>query len=300
MSLFTELWLPGGDGHRFYTRTYAASTPKAALLFVHGFAEHVERYDDFLSQWPQRGITVFAFDLRGFGRTALDAAHRSPDSAYGKTNWRLQLADVDWWAQHLLKENANVPIFLMGNSLGGELVLAFACQKGPSAPAHTISKISGVIAGSPLLGLVHPPWRITLWLGGQLAKILPDVLIPTSIPNENFSRDPAITKAIDTDNLRMPKGSLRGISDMLEAYKGLLRTGWKDWPKHLPVLLTHGSGDKVNTLQATEEFYQRIDADDKNLIVYPEAYHDLVHETDGIAERSTEQYISWVEAHVQR
>ncbi|KAI0046879.1 lysophospholipase [Auriscalpium vulgare] len=299
-SSFTESWLASGDGLSFYTRTYAASTPpKAILLFVHGFAEHIGRYDDFLSQWPRRGITVFAFDMRGFGRTALDVAHRSPGSAYGKTNWTLQLADVDWWAQYLLKENPGVPLFLMGLSMGGGLALSFACQKGPSALAHTISKLSGVIAGSPLVLLSHPPWPITLWLGGHLAKILPDVLIPTNVPDTYFSRDPAITAAIATDSLRKPKGSLRGLTDMIEAGKEKLRTSWKNWPKHLPVLFLHGTADEVNFIKGTEEFYKLIDADDKKLVIYPDAYHDLVHEIDGVAEQSTEQFISWVEAHVQ-
>ena len=42
--------------------------PLAQVLFVHGFSEHVERYD--FSEFASKGIQVTAFDQRGFGRTA--------------------------------------------------------------------------------------------------------------------------------------------------------------------------------------------------------------------------------------
>ncbi len=45
-STFTEEWLPGPEDTQFYTRTYAAvSPPCAVVLFVHGFAEYVARYE---------------------------------------------------------------------------------------------------------------------------------------------------------------------------------------------------------------------------------------------------------------
>ena len=67
-----------------------------------------------------RGITVFTHGQRGFGRTALDKARpawKSAHSSYGRTSWREQLADVEWWVRHLGKEHAGVPLFLMGHSM---------------------------------------------------------------------------------------------------------------------------------------------------------------------------------------
>lgn len=113
---YVEAWLPGHDGLQFYTRTYPATFPKAVVLFVHGFAEHVGRYEHAHVQYPARSITVFAFDVRGYGRTALDTAHRSKEAAYGKTSWDWQLRDIEFWGQHLAKEYPNVPLYLMGHS----------------------------------------------------------------------------------------------------------------------------------------------------------------------------------------
>lgn len=113
---YTEAWLPGFDGHQFYTRTWPAESPKAVTLYVHGFGDHIGRYDHIHVRWPQHGITLFAYDLRGFGRTALDEAHRSPDASYGKTSRDLELADVEWWIEHVAKAYPGLPIFLMGYS----------------------------------------------------------------------------------------------------------------------------------------------------------------------------------------
>lgn len=119
---YTESWLSGPSNHQFYTRTYASPTPPlAVVLFVHGFAEHVGRYEAVFPTFPKRGITLFAYDQRGFGRTALDKQRKSKDSGYGKTSWREQLGDMEHWVKWLVKEYPDVPVFLMGHSMVSDI-----------------------------------------------------------------------------------------------------------------------------------------------------------------------------------
>lgn len=114
---FTEAWLPGHDGTKFYTRTYPAPSPRAVLLFVHGFAEHLGRYEWAHGEYASQGITVFTYDQRGFGRTALDHPNKSKHSAYGKTSWPDQLSDIEFWVKHLKSEYSELPLFLKGHSM---------------------------------------------------------------------------------------------------------------------------------------------------------------------------------------
>jgi len=118
---YTEAWLSGPLDTNFYTRTYApppSTTAKAALVFVHGFAEHVGRYTHFHPLLAERGITVFAYDQRGFGLTAQDTeGKKSKGSAYGKTSWKDQMRDVDWAISHVKETFKGLPIFLMGHSM---------------------------------------------------------------------------------------------------------------------------------------------------------------------------------------
>lgn len=114
---YTEAWLTSHSNTKLYTRTYAAAEPKAVLVFVHGFCEHVGRYEHAHPKWAERGITVFAYDGRGFGRSALDKENKSKDSAYGKTSWKDQFLDIEWAIGHVKTEHEGVPVFLMGHSM---------------------------------------------------------------------------------------------------------------------------------------------------------------------------------------
>lgn len=120
ISDFEEMWLPGPYKTRFYARTYApAATPaRGVLVFLHGFIEHVGRYQHVFPLWAARGIAVFAFDQRGFGRTAEDREQRSSDSSYGKTSGPQQNEDVEWAVGAArAKFGKELPVFLMGHSM---------------------------------------------------------------------------------------------------------------------------------------------------------------------------------------
>ncbi len=67
--------------------------------------------------YASRGITVFAFDQRGFGHTGMDTVRRSAGSAYCKTSFAEQLADIEWWLRHVCVQMPGLPVFLMGHSM---------------------------------------------------------------------------------------------------------------------------------------------------------------------------------------
>ena len=115
-SSFTESWLCGPKDCQLYTRTYKADQPKAVVVFVHGFNEHIGRYEHVHSVFKDRGITVFCYDQRGFGKTALDE-NKSKDSTYGKTSWKDQAADIEWAVKYAHGEFGDLPTFLVGHSM---------------------------------------------------------------------------------------------------------------------------------------------------------------------------------------
>lgn len=116
-SEYTETWISGPQSTQFYTRTYPSPSPKAVVVFVHGFAEHVGRYTRIHPRFAQNGITLFTYDQRGFGKTAMDEEHKSKSSAYGKTNGKDQLEDIEWAVGYVKKEYPELPVFLMGHSM---------------------------------------------------------------------------------------------------------------------------------------------------------------------------------------
>jgi acylglycerol lipase len=118
MTAFLESWLVGPQHTQFYTRTYRpASTAKAVVVFVHGFIEHIARYEHVFPTWSACGIAIFAYDQRGFGRTALDTEKKSKGSSYAKTSWKEQFQDIEWAINHAKSEFGSIPVFLYGHSM---------------------------------------------------------------------------------------------------------------------------------------------------------------------------------------
>ncbi|OSD07714.1 lysophospholipase [Trametes coccinea BRFM310] len=291
---FIEEWQPGHDGVQFYTRTYPAASPRAVLLLVHGFAEHIGRYEWAHARCAHNGITVFAFDQRGFGRTALDSAHKSKGSSYGKTDLHSQMRDIEWWLQHLRNEYPSLPIFAMGHSMGGALVLAFATRSTPPPAKDSVALLSGVIASSPLVLQHVSTSRPLRFLVDQLSKIFPNLLFDASLPNQYLSRDPEVMSALESDPLVMQKGSLKCLSDMLNAGESLYKHDYQNWPSDLPVIFLHGDADKVTSYKASREFFDKLQAKDKNFETIKDAFHELVHEPKGVKERFMDDCISWI------
>ncbi|OCH83925.1 lysophospholipase [Obba rivulosa] len=297
-SPFSEAWLTGPGDLKFYTRTYSANAgaPKAVALFVHGFAEHVGRYDHAFPVWAERGITVFAYDQRGFGRTALDP-QRSKQSAYAVTSWKDQFGDIEWWLKHLKKEYPTQPLFLVGHSMGGGLALAFPTRTQPPPSQETVGLLSGVIATSPLLLQTFPASKLLRWAGGKARFIAPSMTIAAPVVIEDLSHNQAANEANAKDPLIIQKGSLSGLHDMLSGGEQLLQSDFQHWPRTLPVLIVHGTDDRVTSHKASQELYNKLTVEDKKLSLYEGGYHELVHEPDGVKEKFTDELISWVEAH---
>jgi len=117
---YTESYIVGPQNTQFYTRTYSTSSsnPKALLIAVHGFNEHIGRFTHFHASFSQRSIAVFAFDQRGFGLTA-QKKQNGGGKKYAQTSWREQLEDIEWAVTEgrRVKGCEDVPVFMMGNSM---------------------------------------------------------------------------------------------------------------------------------------------------------------------------------------
>src|SRR5258708_10260139 len=92
-----EAWIVGPQSTAFYTQLWTPTGGKptrAHLIYVHGFGEHLGRYDDIFPKWGASGISIFAYDQRVFGKTALDDEHRSPTSSWCRSCWEDQMEDL--------------------------------------------------------------------------------------------------------------------------------------------------------------------------------------------------------------
>ncbi|KAI5115238.1 hypothetical protein M0805_009445 [Coniferiporia weirii] len=278
---YDEHWLTGPQSTQIFCRIYAATVPRAILVFLHGFIEHIGRYTHVFPQWQARGVHVFAFDQRGFGRTAEDKERRSADSSYAKTSSKNQLEDAEWAVQAAKEKfGEELPIFVMGHSMGGAIALDFAI--------HTKTKLAGVIASSPFILQTNAVPKVIRWVMEIIALLAPHVSVPAKVRAEDLSHNQDVVKAYMSDPLVKQKGTLRGITDMLNRGEILLKMQYNDWPENLP----------VTSHTASQRFYDGILATDKVISFYPEGFHELHNEPSDVKDKSINECITWVHAHL--
>ncbi|KAH9177498.1 alpha beta-hydrolase [Lactarius sanguifluus] len=296
MSNFTEAWIPGPKSSSFYTRTYtpASGSPRGVVVFIHGFIEHIARYEHVHKRWAEKGFVIFTFDQRGFGRTALDSK-KSPDAVYGRTGDTDQIPDVAWALQVAQEANPTIPLFLMGHSMGGALVLSFATRANTQ---DSVSQLSGIIATSPCVRLAKPPAGVARWIGSRVRAILPNQNIPAAVEAKFLSHDPEVVKDNENDPLIRHSASLRAVDDMLNRVRMLLKV-------ESALIRIHHVIIQVCSVEAAKQFIEKVPAEDKRIALYEVCLHwilvditELQNEPDGVKEKFVDECVAWAEAHL--
>jgi len=176
--------------------------------------------------------------------------------------------------------------------MGGMLVLRFATTK--PAPA-SLKSLSGVVAYSPMIQLSVPPAKVVRFIATGIAKVFPSLPFPANVPAAHLSRDPAVEVAVKADPLMKPWGTLGGLSDMFAASDYLFTKGHQDWPQDLPLLMVHGTDDKICSYPASRAFYDMVTANDKQYIAHEGAYHEIFYESD-IWQDDAEALVKWMKS----
>ncbi len=269
----TEGFFPGHDGTRlFYRLQPAGGTPRALVVFVHGFGDHSGRHPNLVSGLCARGMEVCAFDLRGHGRSDGRRGHVDGWDDY-REDLRLFLGRV--------RRAGGPPLFLMGHSMGGLIVLEYALRS-PSG-------LSGVIASSPAVGrLGVAPWKMTL--GRLLSRLWPRFSMEAGLDSSGLSRDPDVRRAIRDDPLSHGRGTARLA---LETMRALEWTRAHAAGLRVPLLLLHGGADVIVGSEACRTLYEEVRIPDKTRLEYGGAFHELDNDLDH--ERVVADVAEWIE-----
>ena len=256
-----EATFVGADGLRLACCAWLPDgvQPHGAIASVHGLGDHTELYDVVFDYFVRRGWAVYGFDLRGNGR--------SPGQRGHVDRWSLYREDLRRFVEHVRLSHPE-KLVLLGTSLGGAIVLEYALHH----PEH----LAGVAAAAPALGRPNVPGWMLL-LGRALSRIWPTFSLETGLDLSGISRDAAALERITGDRLFHRLASAR-LSTELTAAGERVRAAAREF--RVPVLLLHGSADRLVPPDATRMLAALADPQMVEYREYPGAYHALFADVD--------------------
>lgn len=264
-TLHTIHWQPGGKA-------------SAAVVLMHGYAEHAGRYEGLANELAGLGFAVHALEFAGHGQST---GPRGEVPSFDGL-----VADLGSFIAQLRSDQPGLRFGLLGHSVGAAVATAL-CVREPRA-------VDALVLLSPYLrhGLPVPAWRSKMMR--LLARRLPWLGVG-GVDASHLSRIPAEVTAYRKDPLVYHRlSSARTVSELFGGFETLQRADLLT----VPLLLLHGSADKVAHPEASAELARRASSSDLTFELVPGGYHELLNDLD--RESVSRRIVEWLEQRLLR
>lgn len=221
-----------------YRRTWLPDEPTRVLILVHGFAEHLGRYDEMAMHFARRGFAVHGYDQAGHGR--------SPGARGHVDRFDRLSEDLVRFVELVALDHPNLPITLLGHSMGGLVAAATAAFYHP--PVDRII-LSGALFR---LGGAGARQSLSLIAAKLLSVVAPRLAITTGLDPEGISRDPEVVRRYREDPFVKDRMSVRfaaGMNDMVQRI--VISAGYVE----RPMLILHGADDPISSPLGSQDFF---------------------------------------------
>jgi alpha-beta hydrolase superfamily lysophospholipase len=243
----------------------ADGAPKAVIVALHGMSDYSNAFAIPARVWAKAGIITLAYDQRGFG------AAPDPGLWAGSEVMRADLGDAVAAAH---ARYPSLPVFALGESMGGAVLLTALASPNPPA-------IDGAILVAPAVwsrGDMPVTYRLALFLA---AHFMPGLVLSNSaashvvtiMPSDNIEmlramgRDPLVQKKTRTD-------FLYGLVNLMDEARHAVPAS----PP--PILLLTGGKDQVIPKAPTDAVIAAL-GNKAEVKRYPNGYHMLLRDLDG-------------------
>ncbi|MBT8135255.1 MAG: lysophospholipase [Gammaproteobacteria bacterium] len=251
------------DGYVLPMKTWGSSDETTAVvLAMHGFNDYSNAFDAAAHSFANDLITTYAIDQRGFGATQQHGVWAGQAVMHSDL-----IATVDL----LCEKHPGLPVFLLGESMGGAVILSAVQQLEATC-------VQGVILMAPAVwGWQAMPWWQTVPLR-LLAHTLPELTVTGDGLDIRASDNDEMLRALGRDPLVIKEtriDSIYGLTDLMEAAmenSGALK---------MPALILYGENDEIIPSGAFCRMLDILpdrDTSHWRLILYPDGYHMLTRD----------------------
>ena len=172
-----------GSGGRIFVRCWRPSaTPVAVVAICHGFNAHGGMYAWCGEQLAQAGISAYALDLRGRGKSDGERFYVERLEDY--------VDDLNALVKFAKAREPGLPAFVLGHSAGGVIACLYMLEHQGG--------IAGLICEAFAFEVPAPRFALTLLKG--ISHFAPHARA-VALKNGDFSRDPEVVSAMNVDPL---------------------------------------------------------------------------------------------------
>jgi alpha-beta hydrolase superfamily lysophospholipase len=257
-------WLPEGR-------------PRAVILALHGFNDYSKAFEAPAATWRSLGIATYAYDQRGFGAAPYRGHWAGGDRMARDAGVAVRLLE---------RHYPGVPVFLMGESMGGAIALTLATSPAPPSISGLILVAPAVRGRAALGGLASS----TLWLAGNT---IPWYRLTGEGLNIRPSDNAAVLRELFEDPMVIKATRIDAIYGLIDLMDAAVAAG----PKlALPTMVLYGAHEEVVSVDAARDFIESLPKPPApvRVAVYPEGYHLLLRDRD--AATVIGDVAAWIEA----
>lgn len=226
LALKGRCWLPEGRA-------------KAVCCMVHGFTEHIGRYEEMARAFNAAGYIFVGYDLRGHGRS-------EGERGYTPTYEHI-MEDTASLLELVSHKFPQLPLILSGHSMGGNIVVNLALRY-----PETARRIRALIMLSPWLRLTNEPGAVVVAMTRAAHRVYPRFgLKALNLRPDYLSRDPEVIRSVMRDPMMHLRMTASLFLSMREAGQYALEHADQ---LSVPTLLMHGTDDQVTDYKASEAF----------------------------------------------
>jgi len=249
------------------------------LLVVHGWAEHSGRYANLVNHFVPKGYAICAHDQRGHGKSGGMRGYIERFSDY--------LGDLKTFVDNVRSEHNDTKIFLIGHSMGATIATAYTVTVTHQQDlAGLVVSGVGVKPGSGMSSALIPLARILSLLLPKLGVIVLDA--------SAICQDKAVVDAYVNDPLvYRGKITCRFGAEMLATLRKLPSEMQQI---NLPILIMHGTADRLCDPEGSRILYDGVGSMDKTLKLYDGFYHEIFNEPGH--EQVLADMEAWLEARI--
>jgi alpha-beta hydrolase superfamily lysophospholipase len=256
-------------------------TPRAAVLCLHELGFYNGVFDDLGKRLSAQGLATYAIDLRGFGGWT---EIKSPDS---KMDLDKTLEDVKGSVEVMHKLHPGIPVFVLGEAMGGALAL--------KAAATFPELIQGAITAAPG-GEHHKTMKNYMTIASKLAVAGPnnetsygedllEIATPKKELQDAFREDPKV-------RLDLAPRELMDCQFFMYKTRQMARK-----IKNVPVLVVHGEKDGESKEIGSEKVYKNLATKDKEYLKVADGDH-YTFEDVKVSDAAFNSTLSWIDKHI--